>query len=230
MLRLHFLQHWYNLSGPGLGEELLESESMRSFVGIDLGHERVLDETTVCKFRHLLERQSLGEQIFKRVGEHLQARGFRLSAGTIVHATLIGAPTFTKNQDRQRDPEMGTTKKGGQWLFGMKAHIGVDDKSKLIHTVVAAPGNTADAMMLRRLLHGRERRVWGDKAYFGLGRVIKEVAPHAKDLTQLKNNVNRYLTSLDEMVNQIRSKTRAKVEHCFGVIKCIFGWRKLRSS
>lgn len=228
MLRLHFLQHWYNLSDPGLEEELLESESMRRFVGIDLGRERVPDETTVCKFRHLLERHGLGEQIFQRVGEHLRARGFRLSAGTIVDATLISAPTSTKNRDRQRDPEMGTTKKGGQWLFGMKAHIGVDDKSKLIHTVVATPGNTADAMMLRHLLHGRERRVWGDKAYFGLGRVIEEVAPRARDLTQLKNNVNRRLTPLDEIVNRIRSRTRAKVEHCFGVIKCIFGWRKLR--
>ncbi|HRJ80036.1 MAG TPA: IS5 family transposase [Planctomycetota bacterium] len=228
MLRLHFLQHWYNLSDPALEEELLESESMRRFVGIDLGHERVPDETTVCKFRHLLERHGLGERIFQRVGEHLRERGFRLSAGTIVDATLISAPTSTKNRDRQRDPEMGTTKKGGQWLFGMKAHIGVDDKSKLIHTVKATPGNTADAMMLRHLLHGRERRVWGDKAYFGLGRVIKEVAPRARDLTQLKNNVNRRLTPLDEVVNRIRSKTRAKVEHCFGVIKCIFGWRKLR--
>jgi len=228
MLRLHFLQHWYNLSDPALEEELLESESMRRFVGIDLGHERVPDETTVCKFRHLLERHGLGERIFQRVGEHLRERGFRLSAGTIVDATLISAPTSTKNRDRQRDPEMGTTKKGGQWLFGMKAHIGVDDKSKLIHTVKATPGNTADAMMLRHLLHGRERRVWGDKAYFGLGRVIKEVAPRARDLTQLKNNVNRRLTPLDEIVNKIRSSTRAKVEHCFGVIKCIFGWRKLR--
>ncbi|MCW5610601.1 MAG: IS5 family transposase [Rubrivivax sp.] len=228
MLRLHFLQHWYNLSDPGLEEELLESESMRRFVGIDLGHERVPDETTVCKFRHLLERHGLGQKIFQRVGEHLRSRGFRLNAGTIVDATLISAPTSTKNRERQRDPEMGTTKKGGQWLYGMKAHVGVDDKSKLIHTVVATPGNTADAMMLRHLLHGRERRVWGDKAYFGLGRVIKEVAPRARDLTQLKNNVNRRLTPLDEVVNRIRSKTRAKVEHCFGVIKCIFGWRKLR--
>lgn len=227
MLRLHFLQHWYNLSDPGLEEELLESESMRKFVGIDLGQERVPDETTVCKFRHLLERNGLGAKIFERVGQHLQARGFRLSAGTIVDATLISAPLSTKNKDGQRDPEMGTTKKGGQWLYGMKAHIGVDAKTKLIHTVVATSGNRSDSMMLRHLLHGRERRVWGDKAYFGLTHVIKEVAPRAKDLTLLKNNVNRYLGPLDDMVNQIRSKTRARVEHCFGVIKCIFGWRKV---
>lgn len=228
MLRIHFLQHWYNLSDPGVEEELKESSSMRRFVGIDLGVEPVPDETTVCKFRHLLEQHGLGEQIFRRVNEYLHDQGFRLSAGTIVDATLISAPTSTKNQDRARDPEMGTTKKGGQWLYGMKAHIGVDDKTKLIHTVKATPGNTADAMMLRELLHGRERRVWGDKAYFGLSRVIREVAPKARDLTQLKNNVNRRLTALDEMVNDIRSRTRAKVEHCFGVIKCIFGFRKVR--
>lgn len=228
MLRIHFLQHWYNLSDPGVEEELKESQSMRRFVGIDLGQEPVPDESTVCKFRHLLEQHGLGEQIFRRVNEYLQAQGFRLSAGTIVDATLISAPTSTKNRERARDPEMGTTKKGGQWLFGMKAHIGVDAKTKLIHTVKATPGNTADAMMMRHLLHGRERRVWGDKAYFGLGRVIKEVAPKARDLTQLKSNVNRPLSPLDEIVNDIRSRTRAKVEHCFGVIKCIFGFRKVR--
>lgn len=227
MLRLHFLQHWYNLSDPGLEEALLESESMRRFAGIDLGEEPVPDETTVCKFRHLLERHGLGEQIFERVKLHLQDQGYRLSAGTIVDATLISAPTSTKNRERARDPQMGTTKKGGQWLYGMKAHIGVDAKTKLIHTVKATPGNTADAMMLRHLLHGQERQVWGDKAYFGLGSVIKQVAPKARDLTQLKNNVNRRLTPLDEMVNDIRSRTRAKVEHCFGVIKCIFGFRKV---
>lgn len=228
MLRIHFLQHWYNLSDPGVEEELKESHSMRRFVDIDLGQEPVPDETTVCKFRRLLEQHGLGEQIFRRVNGYLQDKGFRLSTGTIVDATLISAPTSTKNRERARDPEMGTTKKGGQWLFGIKAHIGVDAKTKLIHTVKATPGNTADAMMMRHLLHGRERRVWGDKAYFGLGRVIKQAAPKARDLTQLKNNVNRPLSPLDEIANDIRSRTRAKVEHCFGVIKCIFGFRKVR--
>lgn len=228
MLRLHFLQHWYNLSDPGLEEELLESESMRRFVGIDLGHERVPDETTVCKFRHLLERHGLGQEIFKRVGEHLQAQGFRLSAGTIVDATLINAPTSTKNQERQCDPEMGTTKKGGQWLHGMKAHIGVDEKTKLIHTVIATPGNTADCTMLGRLLHGRERRVWGDKAYFGMGSVIAQVAPRAKDFTQLRASVKHPLSAMEQGFNHMRSRVRARVEHCFGVIKCVFGWRKVR--
>lgn len=212
MLRLHFLQHWYNLSGAVLEEELLESESMRRFVGIDLGVERVPDEPTVCKFRYLLERHGLGEQIFKRVNEHLQDSGFRLSAGTIVDAVLVSAPTSTKNRDRARDPEMGTTKKGGQWLHGMKAHIGVDEEAKLIHTVKATPGNAADTTMLCHLLHRRERSVWGDRVCFGLGRMIKGVTPKTPDPTQLKNNVHRRLTPLDEMVNDIHSRTRAKVE------------------
>jgi IS5 family transposase len=228
MLRLHFLQHWFNLSDPALEDELHESASMRQFVGIDLGVERVPDETTVCKFRQMLERHSLGERIFALVGQHLQARGMRLSGGTIVDATLISAPTSTKNEQRQRDPEMGTTKKGGQWLHGMKAHIGVDERTKLIHHVVATPGNVADPMMLRALLHGRERRVWGDKAYYGLGRVIRETAPRARDLTQLRASSGHPLSPLDEMVNRIRSKTRAKVEHAFLVIKRIFGFNKTR--
>jgi transposase, IS5 family len=226
MLRMHLVQHWFNLSDPGLEDELYESVSLQRFVGIDLGVERVPDETTVCKFRHLLERNELGRQIFSLVGQHLQARGLKLSAGTIVDATLISAPTSTKNERRQRDPEMGTTKKGGQWLYGMKAHIGVDERSKLIHSVVATPGNVADAMMLRRLLHGRERRVYGDKAYYGLGRVIEETAPRAQDLTLLRASVGHPLSELDELTNHIRSKTRAKVEHAFLIIKRIFGFAK----
>jgi transposase, IS5 family len=226
MLRMHLVQHWFNLSDPGLEDELYESVSLQRFVGIDLGVERVADETTVCKFRHLLERNELGRQIFSLVGQHLQARGLKLSAGTIVDATLISAPTSTKNERRQRDPEMGTTKKGGQWLYGMKAHIGVDERSKLIHSVVATPGNVADAMMLRRLLHGRERRVYGDKAYYGLGRVIEETAPRAQDLTLLRASVGHPLSELDELTNHIRSKTRAKVEHAFLIIKRIFGFAK----
>lgn len=226
MIRMHLVQHWFNLSDPGLEDELYESVSLQRFVGIDLGVERVPDETTVCKFRHLLERHELGRQIFSLVGQHLQARGLKLSAGTIVDATLISAPTSTKNERRERDPEMGTTKKGGQWLHGMKAHIGVDERSKLIHSVVATPGNVGDATMLRKLLHGRERRVYGDKAYFGLGRVIKETAPRARDLTLLRASVGHPLSGLDEVTNRIRSKIRARVEHPFLIIKRIFGFAK----
>lgn len=162
MPRLPVLQHWCNVSDPGLEEDLLASTSMRRFVGIDLGVERVPDETTVCKFRHLLQRHGLGKQIFKRVNEHLRDRGFMLSPGTIVDATLISAPTSTQNGSCARDPELGTTKKDEPWPHGMKARIGVDDKTKLLHAVKATPGNSADATMRRHLLHGRERRVWGE--------------------------------------------------------------------
>jgi IS5 family transposase len=228
MLRLHFLQHWFDLSDPGLEDALHDSLAMRQFAGFDLGRERVPDETTVCKFRHLLERHGLGEAIFRRVGDQLQARGFKLSQGTIVDATLISAPQSTKNAAGQRDPEMGSTRKGKKWFFGMKAHVGVDRQSKLIHSVVATPGNTADGPMIGELLHGRERDVWGDKAYACQGRRIRAAAPKARDNTLRKAQANNPLTPMDRQLNQERSRIRSRVEHVFGVIKCVFGFDKLR--
>jgi IS5 family transposase len=228
MLRIHFLQHWFNLSDPALEESLYESVSMREFVGIDLGHEPVPDETTVCKFRHLLERHGLGQQIFARVGEHLQARGFKLSSGTIVDATLIAAPSSTKNASGERDPEMHQSRKGNQWYFGMKAHVGVDARHKLIHSVVATSGNVHDGHVLPQLLHGRERRVWGDAAYVGQTQVIQQIAPQARDLTQRRGRGYKYLSELQRHINQQRSRIRARVEHAIGVIKRIFGFAKVR--
>lgn len=228
MLRLHFLQQWFNLSDPGLEDALYDSNAMRQFAGIDLGREAVPDETTVCKFRHLLERHELGAEIFRLVGQQLQLRGFKLSEGTIVDATLISAPQSTKNATGQRDPEMGSTRKGKKWYFGMKAHVGVDRKTKLIHTVVATPGNTADGPMIERLLHGAERDVWGDKAYACYGNAIRRAAPRAYDRTLLKAQANRPLKAIDEHLNQQRSRIRSRVEHVFAVIKCIFGFDKLR--
>src|SRR5664279_2107985 len=160
MLRVYFLQQWFNLSDPGLEEALYDSVVMRQFVDIDLGREPVPDETTVCKFRHLLEQHQLGARIFERVQEHLQERGLRIGTGTIVDATIVHAPSSTKNRERKRDPEMHQTRKGKQWYFGMKAHVGVDSKSKLIHAVVATPANVADSRVLPDLLHGDETRVW----------------------------------------------------------------------
>lgn len=228
MLRLHFLQHWFNLSDPGLEDALYDSNAMRQFAGIDLGREPVPDETTVCKFRHLLERNNLGQAIFSRIGELLQARGFKLNAGTIVDATLISAPQSTKNASGQRDPEMGSTRKGKKWYYGMKAHIGVDHASKLIHHVVATAGNVADGTMIGQLLHGRERAVWGDKAYAYRGREIGQAAPHATDLTLFKAQANYPLSPMKEHFNELRSRVRSRVEHVFGVIKCVFGFDKLR--
>ena len=144
---------------------MYDSASMRQFVGIDLGREAAPDETTVCKFRHLLEKQQLGKAIFAEVNAHLKSQGMKLSTGTIVDATIINAPSSTKNKDKQRDPEMHQTKKGNQWYFGMKAHIGVDSRSMLIHSVVASAANVHDSQALPYLLHGKERRVWGDSAF-----------------------------------------------------------------
>lgn len=228
MLRLHFLQHWFMLSDPGLEDALYDSNAMRQFAGIDLGREPVPDETTVCKFRHLLEQHNLGQAIFARVGEVLQARGFKLNAGTIVDATLISAPQSTKNASGQRDPEMGSTRKGKKWYFGMKAHIGVDHSSKLIHHVVATSGNVADGTMIGRLLHGRERHVWGDKAYAYRGREIRQAAPNASDQTLFKAQARYPLSPMQEHFNELRSRIRSRVEHVFGIIKCVFGFDKLR--
>jgi IS5 family transposase len=144
MLRIYFLQNWFNLSDPAVEEALYDSLSMREFVGIDLGREGAPDETTVCKFRHLLEQHGMGARLFEEVGRHLQTKGLKVSTGTIVDATIINAPSSTKNQDKARDPEMHQTKKGNQWYFGMKAHIGVDSKTRLIHSIVATAANEHD--------------------------------------------------------------------------------------
>lgn len=228
MLRIHFLQHWFNLSDPAIEEALYDSRAMRNFVGIDLGKEPVPDETTVCKFRHILEANNLGERLFVLVGQYLSENGIKVTKGTIVDATIINAPTSTKNSDRARDPEMHQTKKGNQWHFGMKAHIGVDSRTKLIHSVVATPANVHDSQMLPDLLHGNETRVWGDSAYFGQGDVIREHAPEAKDFTHKKGCRNRALSDDDRSKNRTKSSVRAKVEHPILVIKRIFGFCKVR--
>lgn len=228
MLRIHFLQHWFNLSDPAVEEALYESVSMREFVGIDLGHEPVPDETTVLNFRHLLERHELGRQLFERVGAHLQAQGFRLSTGTIVDATLIAAPSSTRNAQGARDPEMKQSRKGNQWYFGMKAHVAVDARTKLIHRVVATSGAVHDGKVLPQLLHGKELVVWGDAAYSGQGAVIQQHAPWAQDFTQHRGRAYKYLSQMQRQINRSRSRVRARVEHAIGVIKRVFGFAKVR--
>src|SRR5436309_4864767 len=160
MLRIYFLQQWFNLSDPAAEEALYDSVAMRQFVGIDLGREPAPDETTVCRFRHLLEAHDLGQPLFDEVQQHLAAKGLKVATGTIVDATIINAPSSTKNADKARDPEMHQTKKGNQWYFGMKAHFGIDSRTKLIHAAVATPANVADSTVLPDLLHGNETRVW----------------------------------------------------------------------
>jgi IS5 family transposase len=229
MLRIYFLQQWFNLADPAVEEALYDSASLRQFAGIDLGGEPVPDETTVCKFRHLLEEHHLGEEILGTVNLHLQAKGVRITRGTIVDATIIHAPSSTKNRDQSRDPEMHQTRKGKQWYFGMKAHVGVDSKTKIIHTAVATAANVSDVAILPDLLHGEETRVWGDGAYQGQTEVIREGAPRAQDYTQRRCRYKGQI--VDEVAwakNRTKSKVRAKVEHVFQVMKLKFGFVKVR--
>lgn len=228
MLRIHFLQHWFNLSDPAVEEALYDSRAMRNFVGIDLGAEPAPDETTICKFRHILEANNLGQRLFKLIGEYLAENGLKIANGTIVDATIINAPSSTKNKDKARDPEMHQTKKGNQWYFGMKAHIGVDSRNKLIHSVAVTPANVHDSQMLPELLHGKETRVWGDSAYTGQGDEIRKRAPNAKDFTNKKAFRNKELSDEQRAKNRIKSGVRAKVEYPFLVIKQIFGFCKVR--
>jgi len=228
MLRIYFLQHWFNLSDPAVEEALYDSASMRAFVGIDLGREPAPDETTVCKFRHLLEEHDLGKRLFEEVGRYLQTQGLKVASGTIVDATIISAPSSTKNASGERDPEMKQTKKGNQWYFGMKAHVGVDSQTKLIHSVAATPANVHDSQALWQLLHGEETRVYGDAAYTGQTETIRALAPRAKDFTQVKSGRHRKLTATERAKNRTKSQVRAKVEHAIGVVKRVFGFAKVR--
>lgn len=228
MLGIYFLQQWFNLSDPGVEEALYDSAVMRGFVSIDLGREPVPDETTVCKFRHLLEEHQLGGQMLEAVNLHLQSRGVRITTGTIVDATIIHAPSSTKNREQQRDPEMHQTRKGKQWYFGMKAHLGVDSKTKLIHTALVTPANVADATVLPELLHGEETRVWGDQGYRGQTEVIRECAPQAQDCTHRRYRFKYYTDEVEREKNRVKSRVRSKVEHVFGVMKLKFGFVKVR--
>jgi IS5 family transposase len=228
MLRIYFLQQWFNLSDPAVEEALYESVSMRRFVGIDLGREAVPDETTVCRFRHLLEQHDLGTRLFEEVHRYLEGKGLKVARGTIVDATIISAPSSTKNAEQARDPDMHQTKKGNQWYFGMKAHVGVDSKLKLIHAVVATAANVADSEVLADLLHGEETRVWGDQAYRGQTGVIKEHASEALDFTNRRYRHGGVVDHEERRKNRTKSRVRSKVEHVIGVIKRVFGFAKVR--
>ena len=229
MLRIHFVQHWFNLADLACEEALYDSASLRRFVGIDLGKEPVPDATTMLKFRRLLNDNKLGEQLFAKVGQVLQASGFKLKTGTIVDATIIGAPSSTKNKERKRDPEMHQSRKGQQWYFGMKLHIGVDSQSGLAHHAVVTAANVHDKHPLPDLLHGNERRVYGDSAYASQKDLIVSKAPQAKDFTN--DRVRNHMGEIDEAKrsrNRNKSRIRARVEHVFGVVKRLWGFDKAR--
>ena len=228
MLRIYCLQQWFNLSDPAVEEALYDSNAMRRFVGIDLGREPVPDETTVCKFRHLIERHGLAQKMFESVNRYLTERGLRVSNGTIVDATIIQAPSSTKNREKQRDPEMHQTKKGNQWYFGMKLHIGTDSKTRLIHSLETTPANVHDSQVMEHLLHGDETRVWGDSAYGGQRERMLSKAPFAQDFTNRKGTRNKPLSDAERARNRTKSKVRARVEHPFYVIKQVFGFVKVR--
>ena len=228
MLRIYFLQQWFNLSDPAVEEALYDSVVMRQFVGVDLGREPVPDETTVCKFRHLLEEHGLGGKILQTVNRYLQSKGVKITTGTIVDATIIHAPSSTKNREQKRDEEMHQTKKGKQWFFGMKAHVGVDSKTKVIHSVVATAANVADCTVLPELLHGEETKVWGDQAYRGQAEAIREVAPEAQDMTHKQYRYKHGIDEIERAKNRTKSRVRSKVEHVFGVMKLKFGFVKVR--
>lgn len=228
MLRIHFLQHWFNLADQACEEALYDSISLRRFAGIDLGREPVPDATSLLRFRHLLEQHKLGERLFAEAGRVLQDSGMTLKTGTIVDATIIAAPSSTKNSDKQRDPEMHQTRKGQQWHFGMKLHIGVDSQSGLAHSAVVTAANVHDKHALPQLLHGRERRVYGDNAYARQKALIQSRAPQAKDFTNERVRKNGEVDEAKRTKNRNKSRIRARVEHVFAVVKRLWGFTKVR--
>ncbi len=228
MLRMYFIAHWFNLADEACEDALYDLPAFCEFCRIDLGRERVPDATSLLNFRHLLEKHELGAALFAIVGELLLQNGLKLSGGTIVDATIIAAPSSTKNADGERDPEMHQTKKGNQWHFGMKVHIGVDSKSGLVHSASVTPANVHDSQELPNLLHGNETRLYGDSAYTGQKEVLKEIAPEAKDFTNKRAVRNKPLTDADKETNRRKSQVRAKVEHPFRPFKNLFGFAKVR--
>ena len=228
MLRIHFIQHWFNLADLACEEALYDIACLRAFAGIDLGREPVPDSTTLARFRALLNDHKLGAQLFARVGQYLQDRGFKLSTGTIVDATLISAPSSTKNEEGARDPEMHQTRKGQQWYFGMKMHIGVDSQTGLAHSARVTAANEHDKHSLPNLLHGNEKRVYGDSAYSSQKELIHSKAPKAKDFTNKRTRYKGLVNEIERARNQNKSRIRARVEHVFCVVKRLWGFTKVR--
>ncbi len=233
MLRIHFMQQWFTLSDPAMEEALHDVPLFRDFAGLGGWSERLPDETTILRFRHLLEEHKLAPQILKTVNELLRSKGLLLRAGTVVDATLIAAPSSTKNSSGERDPQMHQSKKGNQWYFGMKAHIGVDAESGLVHTVRATSGNVNDVVEANALLHGEESEAFGDAGYQGAdkrddasGDVRWNVAMRPGKRRALDNS--KIVDQLTEQLERLKAGIRAKVEHPFRVIKRQFGHVKVR--
>lgn len=232
MLRMYCLQQWYGLADEALKDALYDSQALRDFVGIDLSRESVPDATTLLKFRRLLLDNDLTKALFEEINAHLADHGLLMRAGTIVDATIIAAPSSTKNAGNARDPEMHQTKKGNQWHFGMKAHIGVDAQSGLVHTVVGTPANVSDINVAGALLHGQEQAAFGDAGYQGVHERAEAKGPtwHVAMRAGKRRKLNQFIESqfLAERVEKLKASIRAKVEHPFHVIKNLFHHRKTR--
>lgn len=232
MLRIHFLQQWFGLSEPAMEEALHDVSLYCEFARLDPGAMRLPDETTILRFRHLLEENNLSLQLLATINATLAAKGLMLKTGTVVDATLIAAPSSTKNSTGERDPEMHQTKKGNQWHFGMKAHIGVDADSGLVHTVIGTAANVNDVTQGHGLLHGEETVVFADAGYQGATKrpeatgVDWHVAMRPGKRRALDKNSP--WGSLLDKAEQLKASVRAKVEHPFRVIKCQFGFTKVR--
>jgi len=232
MLRMYCLQQWYGLADEALEDALYDSQALRDFVGIDLSRESVPDATTLLKFRRLLQDNDLTRTLFDEINAHLTEQGLLMRAGTIVDATIIAAPSSTKNEGKTRDPDMHQTKKGNQWFFGMKAHIGVDAESGIVHSVVATAANVGDITQAGALLHGEEEVAFGDAGYRGVNKREEAQGPRWHVAMQpgkrRKLDLTRKWARLLEQAEQLKASVRAKVEHPFHVVKNLFRHKKVR--
>ena len=229
MLRVHYVQLFYNLSDPGMEDLLYESDPVRRFVGLKLSGP-LPDETTILNFRHLLEQHNLGQGLLEEINAHLESQGLRLREGTIVDATIVEAPSSTKNRAKARDPEMHQTKKGNQWHFGMKAHIGVDSETGIVHSMRATAANAHDITETHKLLHGGETVVWGDAGYQGVHKREENQGLEVEWLVAMRPGRRRQLEpgSDEALAERAKASVRAKVEHPFLKVKRVFGYVKVR--
>jgi transposase, IS5 family len=235
MLRVYFLQQWYGLADEAIEDAIYDSQAMRGFARIDLAADGVPDATTLLKFRRMLETNDLCQGLFHAINADLAARGLMMRAGTLVDATLLTAPPSTKNKEKKRDPEMHQTRKGNQWYFGMKAHIGADRDSKLVHTVVATAANVADVTQTAKLLHGQETQVHADAGYIGveqreeitaLNRTIDwQIAGKRGQIKKMEEGPEKQAR---KAIEKAKASVRAFVEHPFHIIKHLFRHRKVR--
>jgi IS5 family transposase len=227
MLRIYFMQNWFNLSDPQAEDSLYDIESMRRFAGIELTEDAIPDESTILRFRHLLERHQLTEAIFAEVRSLLEERRLLLKSGTILDATIIAAPPSTKNAEQARDPEMHQTRKGKQWHFGMKAHVGTDRRG-IVHSLATTDAAAADITQMHKLLHGEESEVFGDQAYWSEAHRQSAAARGIRYRINRRGASAKPLTDHQRYINQVRSKARARGEHAFHVVKRLWGFAKVR--